>query len=97
MNEERPPWWVRLWHWYSPPHPVLYEVDWEGMVRDVERAHGYERRWSWDRYDLPFWKALIAEVIRDAHEGHEDCDAEVFALSAEVEVYKALQAQGVVW
>lgn len=80
-------------HWLLrlPAHVVPYEADWCGLVAAVEQAHGHERGWNWNRFDLPFWQPHIARVVRDLHEGHEQCEAEVFALSAEVECYSALR------
>jgi hypothetical protein len=86
--------------WLRPTRPTVYEADWEGLVRAVDVCHGPAREWAWHMFGdtKGIWsRPHIARVVRDAYEGHgECCDAEVFALSAEVEVYQALQKQGAV-
>jgi hypothetical protein len=90
----------RFWRWFRPSRRAIYEADWEGLVRDVDVCHGPAKEWAWQMFgDVEgIWsRPYIAQVVRDSYEGHgECCDAEVFALSAEVEAYRALRAQGAV-
>jgi hypothetical protein len=77
--------------WLKPSRLVndVEEPDWRSLVSGVEAAHGYQRQWAWTTHDLDWWRFHIAEALRNLHEGHAECDAEVFALSAEVESYRS--------
>lgn len=91
----------RFWRWFHPIRRTIYDADWEGMVRAVDECHGPAREWAWHMMgdtEGTWSRPHVAEAVQNLYEGHGDCcDAEVFALSAEVEVYKALRAQGVVF